>query len=123
MRVNNDNLLDNGPVNLGSAANLQPIWLGHIIHYSIQLKYTGSPAGTFKLQASNDPGSINSSDAANQAPISNWTDVADSTITVAAAGDCMYTVENAGYNWVRVVWTPTSGSGSLTVARAYTKGV
>lgn len=124
MRVNNENLLDDsGPLDLSVSQNLQPIWLGHIMHYSIQLKYTGSPAGTFKLQASNDPGRINSSDASNQAPISNWTDVADSAITISAAGDCMYTVENAGYNWVRVVYTASSGSGSLTVARSYVKGL
>lgn len=124
MRINNENLLDeSGPLDLSIAQNLSAVWLGHIAHYSIQLVYTGSPAGTFKLQASNDPGQINSTNSANQAPINNWTDIADSAVTVSGSGNNMWTVQNSGYNWVRVVWTASGGNGSLTIARANVKGV
>lgn len=124
MRINNENLLDeSGPLDLSESQNLSAIYLGHIAHYSIQLVYSGSPKGTFKLQASNDPGRINAAEAVNQAPISNWTDVADSAVEVSAAGNNMWTVQNSGYNWVRVVWTNDDGAGTLESARAYVKGV
>lgn len=124
MRVNNENLLDeSGPLDMSVGQNLPAVWLGHIMHYSLQVAFSGSPAGTLKLQASNDPGRINAAESANQAPIIHWTDVADSTVTVAGAGDAMWTVQNSGYNWVRIVWTPTSGTGSLNSARAYVKGL
>ena len=124
MRVKNESLLPNGAVDLTSSANLPAVWLGHIANYAIQLVFTGSPQGNFKLQASNDVGSIDSASASTQVSgITNWTDIADSAVTVSAAGDVMWTVENAGYTWVRVVWTATGGSGSLTSARAYVKGV
>lgn len=125
MRVKNEDLLSlSGPVDLTSSANLRAVWLGHIVNYSIQLVFTGTPGGNFKLQCSNDPGRIDSEAISNQASdVSNWTDVADSALVVSAAGNVVWDVQNVGYNWVRVVWTATSGSGSLTSARCYVKGV
>lgn len=130
MRVKNEDLLvvDGVAVSgsLAASANYRPIWLGHIANYAIQLIFTGTPAGTFKLQASNDLGQPQAAgDAQKYSGVSNWTDISGSEQTVAAAGNHMWTVENAGYNWVRVVWT-ASGAGTtpvLTVARAYVKGI
>lgn len=125
MRVKNEDLLQStGPLSLASNQTLPAVWLGHIANYAIQLKFTGTPGGNFKLQASNDPGHIDAASKTNQvSDLAIWTDIADSAQTISAAGDHMWTVENAGYTWVRVVWTQTSGSGSLTNARAYVKGV
>lgn len=127
MRVKNENLLeDSGPLDLLVNQNLPPVWLGHIANYAIQLVFTGTPGGNFKLQASNDPGRIDAAAPSTQDDgIINWTDIADSAQTISAAGDHMWTVENAGYTWVRVVWTATGGSSTptLTSARAYVKGV
>jgi hypothetical protein len=123
MRINNISLQDTA-TSLGASANLSAVWLGHICNYSIQLVFTGTPAGSFKLQCSNDAGSPNASQAATLATgVTNWTDVADSSQTISAAGDLTWQVANAGYNFVRVVWTRTSSTGSLTVARINTKGV
>ena len=131
MRINNENLLEIDNVaqstSLAASRNFKPIWLGHICNYSIQLVYTGVPDGSFKLQASNDLGNPNAQGEANQyAGVSNWSDISGSaTGAISAAGDTMYDVENAGYRWVRVVWTAT-GAGTapvLTSARANVKGV
>lgn len=125
MRVKNENMLDeSGAVDLSSSQNLKPVWLGHIAQYALQLVFTGSPVGTFKLQASNDVGHIDSAGSSMQVSgITNWTDVTGSAVAVSAAGNVMWNAENVGYTWVRVVWTYTSGSGSLTSARTYMKGV
>lgn len=122
MRINNEDLLDNGPVDLSLSATLQPLWLGHIVNYSIQLVTSGTAAGTFKLQASNDAGHINASTSTNQSLLTNWTDLGISA-TISGAGSVLLKDINAGYAWVRVVWTPTSGTGSITSARANVKGV
>lgn len=123
MRVNNEDLLDGQPLSLNSNQNLSAIWLGHIANYAIQLVFTGSPIGNFKLQASNDDVDPRLPQSDIESKIVNWTDVLDSAQAITAAGDHMWTVENAGYTWVRVVWTQTGGSGDLTSARAYVKGV
>ena len=128
MRIFNEDILEVDGIrqtkDMSANFNLHPIYLGHIVDYSIQLVFTGTPGGNFKLQASNDPGRPNATSEAQQVEdIVNWTDVLDSAQTISAAGNHTWTVENAGYLWVRVVWTQTSGSGTLVTARANGKGV
>lgn len=131
MRVQNQDLLEidgsRATVSLAANANLKPIWMGHVINASIQLVFTGTPDGSFKLQVSNDPGSMHSASEAQQyAGLTNWTDVADSSQTISAAGNLAYELQNNGFEWVRVVWTAsTAGSGTptLTVARSKIKGL
>jgi hypothetical protein len=124
MRIANINLLeDDGAVDLSADWESEPIWLGHIIDYAVQLVFTDTPNGTFKLQASNDPGEcVNPTKSTQDAKVENWTDVAGSEQAVSANGDILWTVQNAGYQWVRVVWTNSSGNGSLDSARANVKG-
>lgn len=83
------------------------IALDHMGLAAIQAVYTGSPVGSLKLQA-NVGGST-------------WTDVASSTVSVTAAGDNMWNLADIGYSAVRVVYTKTSGTGTLSV-RANCKG-
>lgn len=129
MRVANDNLLtlDGAAVSssLASSRNYKPIWLGHIQNFSVQCVYTGTPNGTFKLQGSDDVGQVNSQSEANQSTgVTHWTDIADSSVVVAAAGDFMINYQNCGFEWVRLVWT-AAGAGTtpvLTSARLKCKG-
>ncbi len=128
MRIKNENLLDDsGSVSLATSANLKATYLGHICNYAIQLVFTGTPAGSFKLQCSNDPAHPASASSAQQVSgITNWTDIADSSQVISAAGNHAWNIENAGYAWVRVVWTASgvgSGTPTLTVARNHVKGI
>ena len=121
MRIKNDALTLSG-TDLSSNVTSDPIWLGHIAHYSIQLIFTGTPMGAFKLQASNDEGAKTNN--LENASITNWTDITGSSTNITAAGDLLYNVENAGYRWVRLVWTDSATvTGTLTVARYNLKGV
>lgn len=104
--------------------NLPAIWLGHVCNFSVQVVFTGTPVGSFKLQASNDAGSPNASTQPLLATgVVNWTDIANSAQAVSAAGDITWNYANAGFNFVRLVYTASSSTGSLTVARLNTKGV
>jgi hypothetical protein len=128
MRVNNENLLevDGEPqeTDMSASFDMKPVWLGHIAQYAIQLVFTGTPQGNFKLQASCDPGLPNAQgEAVKYSTVVNWTDIADSAATISAAGDLTWNAENVGYEWVRVVWTQTGSSGTLTSARCKVKGV
>ena len=127
MRVKNEDLLEidgtRAELDMTSTFNSKPVWLGHICNYSIQLVFTGTPAGSFKLQASNDIGDPTAAGEANKyASVTTWTDIEGSSEVISAPGNHMWNVENAGYNWVRLVWTLTSSTGTLTTARAYVKG-
>lgn len=122
MRVNNEDLLDGSALSLSTDQNLSAIWLGHIANYAIQLIFTGPLNGEFKLQASNDDVDPRLPQSIIDTKITHWTDILDSEQTVNSSGDHMWTVSNAGYTWVRVVWTRNSGTGVLNSARAYVKG-
>lgn len=122
MRIANENLIT-AAVDLGASSNLRPLWLGHICNYAIQLVFTGSPVGAFKLQCSNDPGMPDGGSTPQALSVTNWTDISGSSQSISAAGNIVWNVENAGYTWVRVAYTFTSGIGSLSSARANVKGV
>ncbi len=86
--------------------------------FSIQIVFTGTPTGSFKLQASCDPafsGIPNSAGTGLNAPAINWTDVASSSFTVTAAGNVEWDYSSPGFNWVRVVYTDTSSGASTAI--------
>ena len=122
MRVANDEILS-APVDLSSNFSSNAIFLGHVDRYAIQLLFTGSPTGTFKLQASNDIGEAQkTTEAGRGLLVTTWTDIVGSDQAISAAGNHMWCSSVAPYRWVRVVWTNSAGSGSLTSIRLNTKG-
>jgi hypothetical protein len=123
MRIGRDDLTLDG-TNMAVNITSEPVYLGHICNYSIQLVFTGSPGGNFKLQMSNDEGNPSApKESDRDFKITNWTDIADSAVTISAAGDLAYNYRDAGYRWVRVLWTQTSGSGTLVSAVFNVKGI
>lgn len=101
------------PVNtvMNATINSLPMNLANMIGYTIQIFFTGTPTGSFKLQAS-----------ADEAPLigsgfnpTNWTDVVATTFTISAAGNVEWNVYDIYYNFVRVVYTDTSGGTSTAI--------
>jgi hypothetical protein len=91
-----------------NSANMQ---LLQIYGYCIQAVITGTPNGTFKLQASCDPFN-------NQGLVTNWTDITSSSYTATTAGSYMWNVSDSMYNWVRLVFTDASGGTSTATLKA-----
>ena len=127
MRIQNQSLEVNGspaPISMNSGFVTDPIYLGHIVNYSIQIVFTGTPTGNFTLEYSNDEGQGDRRlNEFSSAGVVNWTTVSDSAFPVTAAGDVMWDVANVGARWVRVRWIQTGGTGTATSARFQVKGV
>lgn len=95
-----------------SAINSKGIDLNQQYVYAIQAVWTGSPVGTLKIQVSNDivPDGVGGDQASN---VVNWTDYTNSSQSISGAGNFVWNVLEAGYRWVRLVYTKTSGSGTI----------
>lgn len=118
MRILHEILLPSSDASISETS--LPGLLAHAWGYSVQVILTGAPVGTLKLQGSSDPVPDANFSAANYAVV-NWTDVANSSQAVTGAGTVAYDVVKSAYNWVRVVYTAASGSGTITV-QFVTKG-
>lgn len=95
-----------------------------IYAYAIQVSWTAgsTPVGTFKLQASNDAGD-NGSGQGVSLPV-NFTDVTNSFQSISGTpGSIMYDINACAYRWVRLVYTATSGSATVSDATVNVKGV
>jgi hypothetical protein len=103
-----------------SAIDVSQLW-----YASFQVKITkdSAIAGTLKLQFSNDPPKAGESTSVRASDVSNWTDVPSATAAVSDSGVFGISLDNIGYQWVRVVYTRTSGDGTVNSARYVAKGV
>lgn len=92
------------------------------ITFSIQVVFTGTPSGSFKLQASDDKAYGGTAQFGNQGQgvPTNWTDIAGSTFTVAAAGNVAWDYSWPGFTFVRIVYTDSSGGTSTAVITSST---
>lgn len=84
----------------------------------------GDEAGTVKLQASNDQAPQGFADLAGFMP-TNWTDIPDTSETVASGAGQLISLANMAYRWVRVVWTRTGGgvANKNIVIQTFSQGV
>lgn len=110
-------------VSLGADATSNPIRMEQEMWLSIQAVWTGSPAGNFTVETSNDDGVINPlTGLAVASSIANWTTYTGSSQAAGgAAGDFVWRLIGVPDKWVRLKYTRTSGTGSVT-ARFMAKG-
>lgn len=111
MRLLNEPIFTNADASMTQTS--PTFTVNQIYGWSAQFEFTGSPAGTLKVQTSNDPGSSAPGDAQASSVI-NWSDLQDSSITITGAGTPGYNYNGSFYNWVRFVYTPSGGTGTLT---------
>lgn len=115
------------PVNtvMNATINSMAVQVYNAISFGIQVFFTGTPTGNFKLQASCDS-AINAISSGNYSGTNlptNWTDVANSTFTVSAAGNVEWDYDAPGFNWVRVVYTDTSSGTSTAIITSSTANI
>lgn len=116
MRVGNFPIFTAG--NMSTTLTSAPFSVYQVFGWSAQFVFTGSPTGSLTVNVSNDP---YSTAGGGVTPPSNWSLLASSTEAISSAGNLIYNVDLAFYNWVQFVYTPSGGTGSLS-GRMNTKG-
>lgn len=87
--------------NAASTVTSVELGLGDLDKFSIHVDFSGATlAGTLSLECSNDN--------------SDWIMVLDSDQIIASAASHMWNVSGASYQYVRVKWVPTGGTGTIT---------
>lgn len=79
-----------------------------------------SAAGTFKIQASNDPTGPQTS--RQNFVATHWTDIPDATATITSGASAIITIANMAYSWVRAVYTSTATGAQTITTIADTAG-
>lgn len=111
MKTNNKQISTAQPMNVSSNSPAVP--LKNVYLYSMAAIVTGTPTGTIKLQASNDPETNSTMPGGIPQPLPiNWVDIANSSFSLSAAGETMWNVTDVAYNYVRVVYTDSSSGAS-----------
>ena len=112
MKISNELGLKNINMATAGAQPGTPIYIANCVSMSIQSVSTADGVGTIKVQVSND--------SVKDSP-TNWTDLASATIAVTAASTLILAKTEVCYQWIRLVYTKTSGTGTLN-ARVKTIG-
>lgn len=111
MRTFNKKIQTNVLLNVNVTGPAVP--LKNIFLYTIAATITGTPTGSLKLQASNDPETNDAMPLGVPEPLPiNWADITNSTFAETVAGVTMWNVREIGYNYVRVIYTDASGGTS-----------
>lgn len=112
MRYDPVQIVTNGDMSQTTIASIG-IDLQNIFGYAIQAEWTGgSASGTLILQLSTDI--VNVASGANPAAnVVNWSTYSGSSTTVSGPGNFVWNAADAGYRWVRLLYTKSSGTGTL----------
>ncbi len=120
MRTINKQIVAAQALNVSSNGDYQP--LKNIYTYAMAVIITGTPTGSVKLQASNDPETNDTSSNGSLPVPTNWTDIANSSFNVTTSGETMWNVNAVGYNYVRVVYTDGSSGVSTATMKVIFNG-
>jgi len=107
------------PGSFNAASNFQSgqMTAEYAAYFSIQAVISGTAVGVLSLQGSNDVGSPFTPFTG----ATNWTDITGSNANVTGSGSVFWNYQNCGFKWVRMVYTASSGTGTIT-ARYNSKG-
>ncbi len=111
------NVIPAGTV-LHSNINSQPMQLYNSYNFCVQVVFTGTPTGSFFLQASADPAF---SGIPNEPQ--NWSTLSGTTVAVSAAGNYFQNYSYPGFNWVRICYTDASSGASTAIVTSSTLNV
>lgn len=105
VKPGSDKLITNGDMSIGFES--EPIVLHGKNGLAIRADFTGAPVGVLFVAVGIDN--------------DKWSVLPDSTVNITEAGDVTYNINDAKYNYAKLVWDPTSGNGNLN-AKFNTKG-
>lgn len=94
-------------VSLGASVNSVGMQLDNVTRISFQSVITGSPAGSLKLQCSNDLTN-------DPSAVVNWQDYVSSSQAVSGAGLNMLELTAVNVKWVRLAYDFNAGTGNIT---------
>lgn len=104
MRTLNTAVFNNSSITSGLTSG--PINDKFIIAASLQATFTGTaPTGTLKFQCSNDQGPA--------AQAVNWSDIPSQSVAVSGSGSYLIPKFEVSYQWIRVAFLFTSGTGTV----------
>lgn len=118
MRVNTDTFLPSTSAAASVTSLAYP--LTQVALMCVSAQFTGGTlSGAAKLQVSNEP--TTQSDPSYQPDGATFADYTGSSQTVSGTGPLIWDVADVGFNWVRIVYTAASGTGTI-VGKITTKG-
>lgn len=107
-----DNIIFNA-IDGSVSANSSAVDSSFVNQVSMQVKVTSTSQGTMKVQASNDTAAMIQ---ANSGAPANWTDVANSSLTLSSATTFLSPPIDLCYGHIRFVYTQTNASsGTITL--------
>lgn len=92
-----------------NAYNSDPVFIAHIFMASLEVIGTSTAAGTAKIQVSNDLG-----DPQEVPATFHWVDLPSASVALTAAATVLIPKFETSYQWMRVVYTNSAGSGNVT---------
>jgi hypothetical protein len=94
-------------VNAASNQNSSPMDSSSVTALSVQAVSTGTAAGTLQVQVSNDPPGVTPT---------NWSNLSGASVSISGAAVYLIPFVNIAYQWVRLSYTASSGTGTLSAS-------
>lgn len=107
---------------VGSTVSGTPLVGGSILRCSVQAVLSGSMVGSLQLQASNDQ-TASTLGSPGAAAATVWSNVAGAAVAVSGSGTYFIPFTECCYRAMRMVYIPTSGSGTVTSCNLFRMGL